>query len=72
MPDSKTVWLFKEQLRKAGLVKELFEQFASYLNGAGYPAQCGQIVDATLVPVPKQHNSKSENEQAKRGEVPED
>lgn len=72
VPDSKTVWLFKERLRKAGLVEELFEQFASYLNGAGYQAQCGQIVDATLVPVPKQRNGKDENEQLKRGAVPED
>ncbi len=72
VPDSKTVWLFKERLRQAGLVEELFEQFGSYLNGAGYQAQCGQIVDATLVPVPKQRNRKDENEQVKRGEVPED
>ena len=72
VPDSKTVWLFKERLRQAGLVEELFEQFASYLTGAGYQAQCGQIVDATLVPVPKQHNRQAENEQIKQGEVPAD
>lgn len=72
VPDSKTVWLFKERLRQAGLIEGLFEQFGSYLNGAGYQAQCGQIVDATLVPVPKQHNSKQENAQVKQGEVPED
>ena len=29
-------------------------------------------MDATLVPVPKQHNSKEENAQVKQGEVPED
>lgn len=72
VPDSKTVWLFKERLRKAGLVEERFEQFGSYLNGAGYQAQCGQIVDATRVPVPKQRNGKDENAQVKRGEVPEE
>jgi transposase, IS5 family len=36
----------------------------------GYAAQGGQIVDATLIPVPKQHNHKDENEQIKQGEVP--
>lgn len=72
VPDSKTVWTFKERLRRAGLVETLFEQFGSYLNGAGYQAQCGQIVDATLVPIPKQRNSQAENKQLKQGEVPED
>lgn len=72
VPDSKTVWLFKERLRQAGLVEELFERFGTYLNGAGYQAQCGQIVDATLVPVPKQHNGKEENAQVKQGATPAD
>ena len=71
VPDSKTVWLFKERLRQAGLIEALFEQFGSYLTEAGYQAQCGQIVDATLVPVPKQRNSKEETAQVKQGEVPE-
>ena len=72
VPDSKTVWLFKERLRQAGLIEALFEQFGSYLTKAGYQAQCGQIVDATLVPVPKQRNSRDENAQVKQGEIPED
>lgn len=35
-----------------------------------YTAQGGQIVDATLIPVPKQHNSEDENKQIKQGELP--
>ncbi|MEO0870327.1 MAG: transposase, partial [Cyanobacteria bacterium J06642_11] len=61
VPDAKTVWSFREQLRAAGLVERLFEQFGAYLTATGYQAQCGQIVDATLVPVPKQRNSRKEN-----------
>ena len=72
IPDAKTVWSFREQLRQHGLVEVLFEQFGSYLNAHGYQAQCGQIIDATLIPVPKQRNSKPENQQIKQGEVPED
>ena len=32
VPDAKTVWLFRQQLTEAGLVKELFEKFETYLR----------------------------------------
>ena len=32
----------------------------------------GQIIDATIVSAPKQHNSGEENETIKEGETPED
>jgi IS5 family transposase len=54
VPDATTVWLFREQLRQQGLIEELFDTFSQYLQGAGYQAQGSQIVDATLIPVPKQ------------------
>ena len=72
MPDAKTVWSFRERLRKADLVERLFERFGAYLNATGYQAQCGQIVDATLVPVPKQRNSRDDNAKVKAGQVPDD
>jgi transposase, IS5 family len=71
VPDATSVWLFKECLQKQGLVEELFEEFGGYLQEQGYQAKGGQIIDATLVPVPKQHNSKKENEKIKAGEEPE-
>ena len=71
VPDAKTLWLFRQQLMKAGLIEELFAQFAEFLNEAGYAAQGGQIIDATLIPVPIQRNTREENEQIKRGETPE-
>lgn len=70
VPDATTVWLFREQLQQHGLVEELFEQFEAYLQGAGYAAKDGQIVDATLIPVPKQRNTREENQTLKQGEVP--
>lgn len=70
VPDATTVWLFRKQLSEQGLIEPLFEQFDGYLIEQGYAAQGGQIVDATLIPVPKPHNSKDENECIKGGEVP--
>jgi transposase, IS5 family len=70
VPDATTVWLFRKHLREAGLVENLFEQFDGYLITQGYAAKGGQIVDATLIPVGVQHNTKAENVQIKAGEVP--
>ena len=61
VPDATTVWLFRKHLQDAGLIEGLFEQFDGYLNTQGYAAKGGQIVDATLIPVGVQHNSKEEN-----------
>jgi IS5 family transposase len=55
---------------KAELIEELFEQFACFLAEAGYEAKGGQIIDATLIPVPIQRNSREENQQLKQGETP--
>jgi IS5 family transposase len=70
IPDGTTLWLFREKLAQAGLVKTLFERFDQHLNAKGYIARGGQMVDATIVPVPKQRNSRDENETVKRGETP--
>lgn len=72
VPDATTVWLFRERLQQLQLIDALFEQFEGYLKGHGYAAQGGQIVDATLIPVAKQRNSKSENEQIQQGTIPEE
>jgi IS5 family transposase len=71
IPDAKTIWLFREQLTKAELIKPLFDEFDDYLRKNGFRAQSGQIVDATIVPVPIQRNRPEENEQIKSGHTPE-
>jgi len=70
VPDAKTIWLFRKHLSEAGIIDELFERFEQYLQTAGYAAKGGQIIDATLIPVPVQRNSREENTQIKHGEVP--
>ena len=70
VPDSKTVWLFREQLSRLDLVKDLFNDFDYQLNENGYQAKKGQIVDASFVDVPKQRNTREENKIIKEGEIP--
>jgi len=72
VPDSTTVWLFRKQLQEQGLVERLFEQFELYLREQGYQAQGGQIIDASLIPVPKQRIGKEEKAHLDVGEIPPD
>lgn len=72
VPDAKTVWLYREALAQAGMVEALFRQFDGYLARQGYIARGGQILDASIVPVPKNRNTRDENKTIKNGEVPED
>lgn len=71
IPDATTVAFFRDRLLKAGVIEELFEMFESYLRSQGLQARGGQIIDATLVPVPKQRNTREENEEIKAGRLPE-
>ena len=70
VPDAKTVWLYREQLTQAGVIAALFETFDGYLKDQGYLAMGGQIIDASIVAVPKQRNSREENARIKAGETP--
>src|SRR5271155_928432 len=72
IPDGTTLWLFREALAKAGLIERLFERFGQHLEAKGYIARGGQMVDATMVPVSKQRNSREENEAVKAGKTPEE
>lgn len=58
-PDHATIWVFEQRLGEVG-AKSLLEVFHQQINGHGYIARCGQIVDATLVEAPIQHFSKTE------------
>jgi IS5 family transposase len=72
VPDSKTIWLFREQLNQEGLIKTLFEQFDEFLRQNGFAAQKGQIIDASIIAAPKQRNNRDENKQIKEGQIPAD
>ena len=71
VPDEKTIWLFREQLTEAGLIKRLFQEFDAFLEEKGFSARKGQIIDASIVEAPRQRNSREENRQIKAGQIPE-
>src|SRR5216110_1663258 len=71
VPDTTTIWLFREALAQAGLIDKLFERFDQHLEAEGYIARGGQIIDATIVSVPRQRNTKEENETIRAGKTPE-
>lgn len=70
VPDEKTIWLFKEQLKEKDLSRKLFELFTTKLISNGIVAKEGTIVDASFVNVPKQRNTRDENKQIKENKVP--
>ena len=71
VPDATTIWRFRQDLVETGVVKELFDTFEAHLRDHGFMAMKGQIVDASIVSVPKQRNSREENSRIKQGGVPE-
>lgn len=70
IPDEKTIWVFRERIKSAGLLEPLFNRFEDYLQENGYSAREGMLVDASLVEVPRQRNQRSENRCIKKGVVP--
>lgn len=71
VPDAKTIWLFREQLTKAGAIKALFADLDAWLKAKGYLAMSGQIIDATIVAAPRQRNTEDEKTAIKEGRIPE-
>ncbi|MCX6972784.1 MAG: IS5 family transposase, partial [Verrucomicrobia bacterium] len=70
IPDYTSFWGFREALAEKGLERELFEMFSSKLEAEGVFAKTGSIIDATIVEVPRQRNSREENERIKAGVIP--
>lgn len=71
VPDSNTIWLFREKLQKQNLIEKVFYKFYAILQDNGLEIRKGMIVDATFVTVPKQRNTREENASIKSGEMPE-
>ncbi len=70
LSDEKTIWLFKEQLKKHKLTQKLFDLFTRTLTTHGIIAREGSIVDASFIDVPRQRNTGEENTDIKKGAVP--
>ena len=52
IPDATMIASYRERLRKAEVIEEFFEMFEAYLRSQGLQGRGGQIIDATVVPVP--------------------
>jgi transposase, IS5 family len=81
VPDSRTVWLFRDNLSKSRLpgedgeegtdgVSALFDLFRRELAAKGLLCREGRTVDAMIVEVPRQRNPQEDNKRIKEGEVP--
>lgn len=70
VPDSKTIWLFRDTLTKQNLVEQLFNTLDNQLDKDGVIVHKGKIIDASIVEVPKQRNSREEIDQLKEGFIP--
>lgn len=71
IPDSKTIWNFREKLLDLGLVENVFNLFLEELEKLGLIAKEGKIMDASFVEVPRQRNTRDENKEIKEGSIPE-
>lgn len=69
IPDRTTIWTFENRIGEAG-ARAIFEGVEKQLLKAGFIARGGQIIDATLVPAPKQHFTKDDKEQLKQNAIP--
>jgi transposase, IS5 family len=69
IPDRTTIWTFENRIGAIG-AQALFDAMEQQLLRHGYMARCGQIIDATLVPAPKQHFKKAEKEILKQEAMP--
>jgi IS5 family transposase len=71
VPDVKTVWLYRKALAQVGKMDELSGLFEGQLARRGYVARGRQILNTSIVPVPRNHNKRAENAAIKVGETPE-
>ena len=71
IPDRNTVWVFENRIGVAGAAA-LFEAVQQQIARHGYIARCGQIIDATLVPAPKQRFTKEEKARLEQDAMPAD
>jgi len=70
VPDAKTIWHFREELNNAKILDTVFYRFVEQLEQKGIITHSGSIVDATFVDVPRQRNTKDENDEIKEGKTP--
>ena len=70
VPDRTTFWTFRERLTTMQTGDALFAAVSRQLAQHGYIARGGQMVDASLVPVPRQHVTEQERNLLKEQAMP--
>jgi IS5 family transposase len=70
VPDAKTIWLYREQLTRAGALARLFARFDAMLAERGFLAMGGQIVDATVVEARRPRLTREEKATLRDGGTP--
>jgi len=70
VPDAKTIWHFREELKEGNAMEKIFDIFTEKLDQKGIITRSGSIVDATFIEAPRQRNTKEENKEIKEGEIP--
>jgi IS5 family transposase len=65
VPDTNTIWMFREKLKEDKNEQKLFDCFYKELEE-------GKMVDASFHEVPRQRNSREENKTIKAGEIPQE
>ena len=72
IPDSKTIWFYRDTLSKKNTAEELFKRFDEQIQKSGLVTHEGTLIDATFAEAPRQRNTADENKAIKKGEIPED
>ena len=61
-----------ETITKKKTIRKLFKKFDKFLNRQGIIANKGNSIDASFVEVPRQRNTREENESIVNGVIPKD
>ncbi|MDP3980923.1 MAG: IS5 family transposase [Chlamydiota bacterium] len=70
VPDYNTIWNFKQSLAKEDNERKLFDRFYAVLEQKEMVINEGKMVDASFHEVPRQRNSREENQKIKEGGIP--
>lgn len=70
VPDENTIWDFRETLVKNKIHLKLFKIFLKECEKKNLIGKKGRIVDASFVDIPRQRNTREENESIKNGVTP--
>ena len=68
-PDENTIRHFRNRMTETGTLKRVMKAFDWQLHKKGYIPMSGQIVDASLVPAPRQRNTDGEQQAIKDGKT---